>query len=123
MAVGEVEGGDDDSEVADDEAQEDDEVAAAAAEVVVVPVVVVPVVVAAVPPVEEAAAAPLREEWRGSDEASLRTDRHSSAHSRSLSVKPYWRRRSIWILGTLVDVAPWSYALCGLKFEDESDSE
>ena len=119
MAVGEVEGGDDDSEVADDEAQEDDEVAAAA-EVAVA----VPVVVAAVPPVEEAAAAaPLREEWRGSDEASLRTDRHSSAHSRSLSVKPYWRRRSIWVLVTLVDVAPWSYALCGLKFEDESDSE
>ena len=90
MAVGEVEGGDDDSEVADDEAQEDDEVAAAAAEVVVVPVVV-----AAAPPVEEAAAAPLREEWRGSDEASLRTDRHSSAHSRSLSVKPYWRRSTL----------------------------
>ena len=68
----------------DDEADDDDDDDVAAAEVVPPDV-----------PVEEAPPPPppppLREEWRGSDEASRRTERHSSAHSRSLSVRPYWR--------------------------------
>ena len=62
----------------DDEADDDDDDDVAAAEVV-------PPDVPPPPP------PPLREEWRGSDEASRRTERHSSAHSRSLSVRPYWR--------------------------------
>ena len=66
----------------DDEADDDDDDDVAAAEIVPPDV-----------PVEEAPPPPppLREEWRGSDEASRRTERHSSAHSRSLSVRPYWR--------------------------------
>ena len=74
MAVGDVEGGDDDSEVAE-EAEDDDGAAEG--------------VVPLVPVEEEAVVAPLREEWRGSDDASRRTERHSSDHSRSLSVRPY----------------------------------
>ena len=74
FAVGDVDGGDDDSDVAEEDAEDDDDAAVAP----------VPAV-----PVEAAEAAPLREEWRGSDEASRRTERHSSAHSRSLSVSPY----------------------------------